>query len=249
MAVAFALGWWLSMRRASRARFPGWAVLELTEVVLVSSLVGARALYVIEHWADYAAEPLRVLAVWEGGLVFFGGALFGTVGAILWTRRRRLPVLATCDLLAPAVAFGEAIGRVGCFLNGCCFGVPTGRPWGVRFPAGSFAAAELGSVPVHPTQIYQALWAVGVGLLLIGLGMKRRPGTIFFAMVLGLSAGRALIDTFRFYDAGGLLHLGGQEIPVSQVTALLLAVAAGGGLVVLRRRGEGAPAKRSRGRR
>ncbi len=113
--------------------------------MLVPGIIGARAFYVIEYWPDYARAYTApggglvtflggVLNVAEGGLVVYGAVFGGAAGLLLFVRKRRLPLLAVCDLVAPSLMLGLAIGRIGCLLNGCCFGGETDLPWAVTFP-------------------------------------------------------------------------------------------------------------------
>lgn len=106
---------------------------------LVAGVVGARAFFVIHYFEQYRDEPLSVFAIWNGGLELYGGALPAIAVILLYARRHRLPIRHYLDVIAIGLMFTLMFGRLGCFLNGCCYGKPTGLPWGVRFPYGSFA--------------------------------------------------------------------------------------------------------------
>ncbi len=137
------------------------------------------------------------------GATFYGGAIFGCAAwaAMLAARRQRsVPVLGWFDALAPCIAAGHAIGRVGCFLGGCCYGLPTDLPVGVVFPEGSLPYAQYGSTPLHPTQLYEAAF-----LLLIFFLLMTMPQKGAFARYLILyGAGRFLIEFLRADDRGSL---------------------------------------------
>lgn len=239
LVVTFAVGLWWSLRRAPAAAIARTQVVDAAQVILAVSILGARLHYVAGHWADFRARPLTALAVWEGGLTYQGGAIAAALATWWWTRRRGISFLAMADVMAPAVALGEGISRIGCFLNGCCFGNPCSRPWAVTFPPGSFAANDLGGVPVHPTQLYQAAWGFAAAAALASLGLRRARGTVWWTLVLLLGVGRLAVDPFRHYEPGATIGAGSLRLPVSQVIAFSLAALAAGALIRLRRRAHG----------
>ena len=236
LAIAFLFGTWVSLREARRLGLDEDRLITVILVVLVSSVVGARALYVLEHVQEFRREWGSVLAVWQGGLTLYGGVVAGTVAGLIAGRQLGMPMWTVADALTPAVALGTVIGRVGCFLNGCCYGVPTSQPWGVVFPSDSFAGLEFGNAAVHPSQLYFAL----AGLLLFVLVwlLRKRfrvPGTLFW-IFLGLFALiRIPLDATRAYEPEAtLITLPTMEIKESQVTSFALALFAT--LMVLRLR-------------
>jgi phosphatidylglycerol:prolipoprotein diacylglycerol transferase len=106
---------------------------------LVPGIVGARIFFVIHHFSQFQGRLTSVFAVWEGGLEFYGGVILAIPAIILYLRHHKLPIRRYFDLLAIGLMLALAFGRIGCFLNGCCFGKPTQLPWAIRFPYGSFA--------------------------------------------------------------------------------------------------------------
>lgn len=106
---------------------------------LIAGVVGARLFFVIHHFDRFQRNLFSVFAIWKGGLELLGGFLLAITVIILYLWRRRLPVRRYLDILAVGLMLALALGRIGCFLNGCCFGRPTNLPWGVRFPYGSYA--------------------------------------------------------------------------------------------------------------
>jgi len=185
LAIAFLLGTWLSLREARRLGLDEDRLVTVILVVLVSSVMGARALYVLEHVQEFRREWGSVLAVWQGGLTLYGGVVAGTVAGLLTARQLSMPMWTVADALTPALALGTVIGRIGCFLNGCCYGTPTQLPWGVVFPPDSFAGLEFGNATVHPSQLYFAL----AGLVLFAVvwllrGRLRVPGTLFWVFLV-----------------------------------------------------------------
>lgn len=148
------LGLVLLRREMARSGLEARRGQEAAIVALLGGMAGAKLLFVLEH----AQEPLRETLLARGGLSWFGGLLGGLVAGILAVHRERLPLLATLSAAAPAVALGQAIGRVGCFLVGDDYGKPSSLPWAVAFPRGLPPT----DVPVHPTQLYET-----AGLLLV----------------------------------------------------------------------------------
>jgi phosphatidylglycerol:prolipoprotein diacylglycerol transferase len=106
---------------------------------LIAGVVGARLFYVIHHFNDFQERPLSVFAIWKGGLELLGGVLLAIVVIVFYSRHHKLPIRRYLDILAIGLMLALAFGRIGCFLNGCCFGRPTNLPWAIRFPYGSDA--------------------------------------------------------------------------------------------------------------
>lgn len=132
-------GLWLAARRAQRAGLNPDTVFNLATWLIVAGVIGARGFYVVEYWKEFVRpDPLQVLqavlAVAGGGIVLYGGLLGGAVGFLLFCRRHALPPLAMGDVIAPALVLGYAFGRIGCLMNGCCFGGLCEQPWAFTFP-------------------------------------------------------------------------------------------------------------------
>ena len=224
LAIAFLVGTWLALRESRRLGLDEDRVVTVILTALVAGVVGARALYVAEHLRDFRGSYVSVLALWQGGLTLYGGIVGGTVAGLFVARRTGLPVWVTSDALAPSLVLGTVFGRVGCFLNGCCYGHPTRLPWGVIFPPDSFAGLEFGPVPVHPAQLYFA--AAGLVLFLLIWNLRRRarvPGVLFWSLVALLAAVRVPLDLTRAYEVEAtVLDLGVVRINESQVTSVAL---------------------------
>jgi phosphatidylglycerol---prolipoprotein diacylglyceryl transferase len=163
MAIAFGLGIWVAMKRAE-ARGPGSQfALDLSVLILIFSLVGARFLYVVTHWDEYREHPLDAISpiqhtgkIGIEGLVLLGGVAGAFLVTAWYVRRKKHPYLMVTDIFIPSTALGIAIGRLGCFFNGCCFGLPTTLPWGIKFPADSLAGYIYPNTCVQPTQLYES---------------------------------------------------------------------------------------------
>jgi len=248
LALAFLVGTAVALREARRLRLDEDRLITVILVTLVAAVLGARALYVVEHVDEFRQEWGGVLALWQGGLTLYGGIVAGTVAGLLTARQLGLPMWVVADALTPSLALGTAFGRVGCFLNGCCYGRPTKLPWGVVFPPDSFAGLEFGSTPVHPSQLYGAL--VGLVLFLVTWVLRRRlapPGTLFWTFIILFAVIRIPLDFTRAYEIEArLLEVGGFAVTESQLTSLALALFAALMIARLRQRpGPGAPARRA----
>jgi phosphatidylglycerol:prolipoprotein diacylglycerol transferase len=239
LVVAFWLGIELTSRLARKRGIDPARILDLGLVVLVSSLVGSRLLYVVTHWAEYRGDVVGAFRIWEGGLTFYGGLVAGVALGMIYLKRKGVPVLAASDLVAPQLALGIAIARVGCFLNGCCFGKESSLPWAVVFPPDCQAGWVLPGRHVHPTQIYSALANVAIFLVLRGaLSRKLRDGVVFCAFLVLYGSWRFAIDYLRYYER--TMYLGSVSITWNQVFSLaMVAIGLGLGTRLARRHGAG----------
>ncbi|MEO5989850.1 MAG: prolipoprotein diacylglyceryl transferase [Candidatus Eisenbacteria bacterium] len=236
MAIAFLVGTWLGLREARRRNLDEDKLVNVILITLVASILGARLLYVMEHLQEFRREWGSVFALWQGGLTLYGGIAAGVFAGLLAARRFGLPMWVVADALTPSLALGTMFGRVGCFMNGCCYGKPTLLPWGVHFPHDSFAYLEFGDTPVHPSQLYNA--AVGLGLFaVLWLARKRFlvPGVLFWSFIIAFALLRLPIDMTRAYESEAvLLRMGLLELTESQIMSVGMALF--GTLMILRLR-------------
>ena len=237
MAVAFLFGTWLAVREARRLRLDEDRVVTVILVALVCGVLGARALYVLEHVSEFRGQWASVLALWKmSGLTLYGGLVAGTFAGLVAARRQGLPMWTTADAVAPSLAIGTALGRVGCFLNGCCSGRPTRLPWGVVFPPDSIAWYEFGNARLHPSQLYFSLAGLALFALLWPLRLRvRTPGVLFWIFLVLFALVRIPLDFTRAYEPSAeLLSVAGVAVTESQLTSLALALF--GALMVMRLR-------------
>ena len=197
MATGFLLCWWLVERLSGRKDLSN-----LLLSLMVSGVVGSRIAYVIEHWqSEFAANPLQVVRVDQGGLMFYGGFVLSFVVFFVWCFRHRESPLRLADLLAAVVPLGHAFGRIGCFFYGCCYGRDSDAGCAVTFPAGSPSWFEHGRqlVRVLPTQLFEAAaLLVLFGLLMfVWFKFKRRDGRVLGLYLIGYAVIRFCIEYLR----------------------------------------------------
>ncbi|HEX9779788.1 MAG TPA: prolipoprotein diacylglyceryl transferase [bacterium] len=172
LILAFVVSTWLAARTArawprESVEVPAEALLDLVSIALLGGIAGGRLFFAALYWEVFRDAPWRIFAIWEGGLVWYGGLLGGMLAAGGWLMRRGRSWIAAFDQLAPFVALGHAIGRLGCFLNGCCYGRPTEAWFGVTFPGHP--------APVLPTQLIEAAGLLGCYVLLRRLQRDGQP--------------------------------------------------------------------------
>ena len=238
LALAFMAALFVSSRLGGRDGLPRERVFDLGLWMLLGGLVGSKLLLMVAE-PEYGANWRNLLSIdfLRSGGVWYGGFLGGLLTGVLLIRRYRLPFWRVTDAFAPGVALGQAVGRQGCFAAGCCWGRPTGAPWGVEFGE---AAHRVTGVPVgvhlHPTQLYESAAALVIFLLLYRLHRRMRfDGQVVaaYAVLYGLT--RFAIEFFRDDprgDIAGLTTLTG--LSTSQLISLL--VTAGGAVFLLLRR-------------
>ncbi|MEA3402021.1 MAG: prolipoprotein diacylglyceryl transferase [Armatimonadota bacterium] len=211
-------------------------IIDLTLVILVGAVIGARALSVALQWETYAQGHRAPWEVWSGGLSFHGGLLGGILAAALFLGRRRIGFWRVADLVAPSIALGYAITRVGCLLNGCCHGVPTTMPWGVHLPA-----VDGGQVARHPTQLYAAAASLLIFALLLVLRRHlHRDGHLLLSYFVLYSVARFAIEHFR-RGASAEIFAPLAPLTVAQVASIAIILGAGGWLLRDHLRDRGRP--------
>ena len=232
LAVAFLTGMYVALAEARRRGLDEARLSALCLWIMVLAIAGSRLLYIVTHLDSYAGRWGDALKLWEGGLTMYGGFLAALAGSVLYLKRHRQPILTVCDAFSPAIALGSGITRLGCFLNGCCFGRPCTLPWAITFAPNSFAGQVYPGVPLHPTQLYLTL--AGFASFAVLWSCRRRlarPGQLFFLFLLVESASRFAIDFFRHYEPGGeSIHVLGAQLSLTQVFCIGLAAVAIGGL-------------------
>jgi len=239
LAVSFLLGIYLAGKRAKRAGVDPQKILDLSVIIILAAVVGARLLYVVFHLEQYS-NPLDIFALWQGGATFYGGFLLAMAASYWWVQKNSFSFLQIADVLAPSMALGLVFTRIGCLLSGCCYGKPTELPWGLVFPpdcpAGSAAgmtARELGvdHVALHPTQVYSSIKGLLIFVALMTLEPKlKKRGSVFGMFLVLYGIGRFTIDFYRYYETNAHVLMG---LTFNQVISVVLVVV---GLLLLFRR-------------
>jgi phosphatidylglycerol:prolipoprotein diacylglycerol transferase len=185
LSIAFFLGILLAIRLGEKEGIPSETILDISLWVMVSAIIGARLLYVILFFNEFSSSLLDIIMIQKGGLIFFGGLFGGLLAVLIKARSYKFSLWKLFDIAAPGTALGYSISRIGCFLNGCCYGVETTLPWGVHFP--------LLSGLRHPTQLYASAAMFMAFLALIFLWRKKRfDGQVFLT-------GAVLYSVYRFF--------------------------------------------------
>lgn len=209
MALAFLAGiahWrWLGRRTGRDVTLAG----DLAFWLMAGGILGARVAYVISNFNYFRAAPAEIIRIDQGGLIFYGGFIGGFIAFLVFTRWNRIPFLGLADFAITALPLGHALGRIGCFLNGCC--------GGSLAPASSVFA---GGMPRYPVQLYEALYNLGVYavLTLFFLARKNRaPGAVLALYLLIYPVGRFLLEFIRGDER---MRPGGLALDVAQLVSL-----------------------------
>ena len=257
--VGLIAGWKLIVKMVQTPRlWPGAAPAPAEQIerlltwVILGVILGGRLGYVLFYdLGSFAADPARILRVWEGGMSFHGGFLGVVVAGLLFCRKENIPVLPMADLMAAVVPIGLFLGRIANFINAELWGRPTTMPWGVAFPGEAAQACATADLPCirHPSQLYEA----GLeGLLLMAVfsfliwrrGWFRWPGAIAGLFFAGYGLARGFVEFFRQPDLqfvtpgnplGLYLHVGGWGLTAGQLLSLPM-IAAGLWLLIRARR-------------
>lgn len=206
LAIAFIVGIIIAEKRAKKYGLLPQQVVNLGLIIIIAGVAGARLLFILEHIKDFTANPYEIFAVWAGGLSYYGGFILAFLCAFFYLKKNKIPVGAMMNVLAPSLAIGFFFGRIGCFLNGCCFGEPTTMPWGVIFPEDA-PARWIYSAPIklHPTQLYSSISGLMSFFILLLLEKKfkfmKRDGLLCFSFFILYGLWRFIIEFFRYHES------------------------------------------------
>ena len=204
IATAVVVGLNLARNLARRRGIDPGLVSDLLPFLVLGAIVGARIYYVLLEWRNYRGQWWEMVAIWHGGIAIHGALIGGSLATILFCRWRKQPFWPLLDVLLPAVALGQAIGRWGNFFNSEAFGLPTDLPWRLTIPRANRQPPFLEEATFHPTFLYESLWNLGVCALLL-LILRRasrgridlRPGALSCAYLMAYSCGRFWIEGLR----------------------------------------------------
>jgi len=233
LATAFLLGIWFSSVRAKRTGLDPNVIADVGFWLILAAIIGARAYYVLLHFDEFSSNlwsiinPFNGGVVGIGGLVMYGGFIGAIIAALIFFKVKKLPFLPYADATAPGIAIGLMLTRIGCFLNGCCFGSAAAH-CGVSFPITSAAGMyqrEIHATGLYPSQLYESAGGLLIAVIIL-LAAKKNPfkGFQFFLFGLLYTILRFGIDFTRVYTSserlGGLSH--------NQIVCIILFVVFGG---------------------
>jgi phosphatidylglycerol:prolipoprotein diacylglycerol transferase len=235
LAISFLAGVILAMHRAGKFGIPSVRVIDLSIVILFAAVIGSRFFYVIYHLDEFEGHYWDIINPFQStgvvgiaGLSMMGGIVLVVITGIFFILKWKLPFRETLDAFSPSFLLGVGITRIGCFLNGCCYGVPTDWWWGVVFPDECAAGWHFPHTAIHPTQLISSV----AGFLMFGLLLfleKRAKfrGFTFLMMLAMYSAFRFIIDFFRYYEPSMVaFSIGGVDFSNNQVIAVIILVVA-----------------------
>ncbi|MBI4373536.1 MAG: prolipoprotein diacylglyceryl transferase [Deltaproteobacteria bacterium] len=235
VALGFFAGVGWTVREGRKDQLSRDLILDLSFYIVLAALIGSRILYILTNLDQYVENPLDVLKVWKGGLVFFGGLLGALAVSFYYAKKMKIPFLKLADAFMPGIALGHAIGRLGCFASGCCHGRPWAGFFSTTFPDLPMTLAPAG-IPLFPSQLMESFTALLIFLLLCFLRKRQKfIGQIFFAYLVVYSMSRILLEYFRSDLARS--YLIPHWFSVSQAISLCLVLF---GLLAFIRRAKGA---------
>jgi phosphatidylglycerol---prolipoprotein diacylglyceryl transferase len=220
LALSFLLGIWIATKRAKRMGLDPNVIVDVGFWIILSAIVGARAYYVILHFEEFRGNLWAIVNPYHagifgiGGLVMYGGFIGAILASVIFFKIKKKPILSYGDAVAPTVGFGIMFTRIGCFLNGCCFGAAA-KHGGVCFPPDS--AAGVHQLKIHaqaliPSQLYESAGGLAIALIILFVGSRKNvaTGIQFYLVGLLYAILRFFIDFTRFYDTNerlaGLSH-------------------------------------------
>jgi phosphatidylglycerol:prolipoprotein diacylglycerol transferase len=244
LAASFFLALFFIRRWGVREGLNADKLYNLAFIVIAAGIVGARVGYVLFHLEEFRGNwgatfnPFQSGTFGIAGLNLYTGVVLAILLGFYYMHKVGLPFWKTADIFAPTIAFGIFLTRIGCFLNGCCYGTPTDLPWGMVFPSGSIPDAEYPGEAIHPTQLYNSAFGLALfGFLFYFNKKKKFDGAVFALFLMAESVFRFAIEFIRTYEPE--MYLGNSSITYNQLIAVALF---GFGLIlwgVLRKRSAG----------
>lgn len=220
LAVSFFIGIVLAGKRAEKRGVKKEIIYDLSIILIIAAVVGSRALYILTHREHYHGI-VDIIALWQGGATYYGGLALAVIGAVIYLRKKDVPFFKVADICSPSIALGVFITRIGCFLSGCCFGVPTESGFGLVFPPNCPAGNTFTGVHIHPTQLYASFAGLVVFVALILLSRRKMfDGYTFGFLCILYGAARFAVDFYRYYEEYAFFFLG--YLTVSQILSIFL---------------------------
>lgn len=244
LALSFLVGIYWAMRRGEKRSIPKNTIMDLSLIIVIAAIIGSRLMYVVTHVDEFRGRWLDIInpiqstgEIGIAGLTMLGGVILALIAIIVFCKIRKIAIMKLCDVLAPSFGLGIFLTRIGCFLNGCCYGKPCDASWGVVFPLHSPAGSLHQGVHLYPTQLYSAFYGLLITLIVVLLDRKQRFDgflvSVFF-MLYGLS--RFTIDFFRHYEATDMFRFIGMTFTFNQAISIAMLLFGLIMLVILGRR-------------
>jgi phosphatidylglycerol---prolipoprotein diacylglyceryl transferase len=230
VSIGVLVGLWISVRNSEKQGINPEQAWNLGILVVLCGIVGAKVLYIVNDWSTYAEHPGEIFSfsTLQAGGVFSGGLIGAAIAAVWYIRKHHMPALATWDGFAPGLALGHAIGRVGCFAAGCCYGKPTSHFWGVTFKnplAQAWVGTPLG-VPLEPTQLFESAVELANFFILMWLFKhKKFDGQVLGAYLFLYGVARFFLEFLR--DDPGRGSVFGGLMTGTQLIAIGLVITGG----------------------
>src|SRR5665648_413968 len=213
IALALVVAILFAMREAKKSGEDPERILDLSLYVILGALIGGRLAYVLQYLDYYLKNPIKILYFRQGGLSFLGGFLVAYFLCWLYVKRTKISFWKYADIAAPSIAIGIGIGRIGCFLNGCCYGVVS-ENYGIKFPSlhmppvylqqlkdGLIASGSSYTLPVIPTQLYSSLYGFLIFFILLWIKKyKKYDGFLMLSFFILFSISRFTMEFFRFNE-------------------------------------------------
>lgn len=221
IVLGFLIGMPLMVRKGEALGLDRRKLIKVCYWSLIFGYIGARLLYVIIMWKEFALNPVKIFYIGSGGMVFYGGFIGGLLGFFIFSKIHKLPLWTLLDISAAPLTFNQMFGRLGCFFAGCCWGrsCPVDYIFAVKFHHHESLAPL--NIPLHPTQLYEAAFLF-LQILVLQVIYRRRKfqGQVAASYLIIYASGRFIIEFFRGDEVRGFI--GQTGLSTSQGLALLM---------------------------
>ncbi len=243
--LSFFFGLLLTIRRANKEGIDRNTIIDLAITIVVSSLLGGRLTYVMLHLEEFQGRWLDTFNPFQSsgtigiyGMTMLGGLLGAIFGSYIFTKIKKIPFLQIADIASPAIALGIFLTRIGCFLNGCCFGKECDSSWGVIFSPDSLAGYTYPNTPVHPSQLYLSLGGlISLITLLLYQKFRKTKGELFFLFLILYSILRFFVDHYRYYEQEMIItKLFSYNLTFNQGVCIVFIVIGIAGIIIFRKK-------------
>lgn len=195
IASAVLLAFSVSIKEAKRKKLNPKIASDLGFYIILTGIIGARLGYILVNPKEFIKNPFLIVEVWKGGLVFVGGFILAFMFALFYLRKKKQPILKWLDTFAYGIPLGQFIGRIGCFMAGCCYGKPCNYAWCIEFKDPYSIAPT--NIPLHPTELYHSFAGLITFFILTFIRKRSKDGEVFLWLVILYSFFRFIIEFFR----------------------------------------------------